>query len=336
MNKMRHSSHRLRIALLAGASVLALVAAAPNAGAADMSAPMAKKAPPPAAIVKERWSWWIEGGAVDPSGDSFNFGPRLSSIKPKWGWEGAAGFDWMPGWGPWHVSGQFRYGSAQKTQGFNSFGAGFEHIVLPVGTTFVGTITNNEKIRDEHWVVDFAIGRDFGLGNANAQWKLGLRVVDLRARLTAGGITNTTGASVRNITFNTQQNATFVGAGPRLGVEGSTPLAAGWSFDWLAGAAVLIGERHTSQTNLAAFPASLGGAVLLTGQATENTAAVFNVDAQAGLSYWLNPNLKITASYRVDAYFNALKTIKAGTANNSFVDVDQIFNGPMLRLTSTW
>jgi hypothetical protein len=85
------------------------------------------------------------------------------------------------------VSGQFRYGSAQKTQGFNTL-ANFETIVIPNGTTFVGTLTNNEKIRDEHWVVDFAIGRDFGLGNANAQWKLGLRVVDLRARLTASGI----------------------------------------------------------------------------------------------------------------------------------------------------
>jgi hypothetical protein len=71
----------------------------------------------------------LEGGAIDPSGDSFNFGPRLSSIKPKWGWEGATGFDWMPGWGPWHVSGQVRYGSAQKTQAFNNLHT-FEHIIL--------------------------------------------------------------------------------------------------------------------------------------------------------------------------------------------------------------
>jgi hypothetical protein len=293
---------------------------------------LAKKAPPvPAQVVKESWSWWIEGGAFDPSGDSFNFGPALSNIKPKWGWEGAVGFDWMPGWGPWHVSGQVRYGSAQKTQGFNNLRQ-FEHIILPVGTTFVGTLANNEKIRDEHWVVDFAVGRDFGLGNANAQWKLGLRVVDLRGRLTASGVANTTGAVVNNNSFTVQQDATFVGAGPRFGVEGSTPLSAGWSFDWLAGAAVLVGERHTSQTTLSTV-AALGGATLLTGQATEQTTAVFNVDAQAGLSYWFSPNLKITASYRVDAYFNALKTVKSGAANNSFVDVDQIYNGPMARVT---
>lgn len=210
----------------------------------------------------------------------------------------------------------------------------FSTIVIPGGTTFVGTLTNNEKIRDEHWVVDFAIGRDFGLGNANAQWKLGLRVVDLRARLTASGVSNTTGGTPAVVfnPFTIQQDATFVGVGPRFGVEGSTPLAQGWSFDWLAGAAVLLGERHTSQTALTA----IGGAPVLIGQATEQTTAVFNVDGQAGLSYWLNPNLKITASYRVDAYFNALKTIKPGFANNTFVNVDQIYKGPMLRLTSTW
>jgi hypothetical protein len=150
----------------------------------------------------------------------------------------------------------------------------------------------------------------------------------------ASGVSNTTGGTPAVVfnPFTIQQDATFVGAGPRFGVEGSTPLAQGWSFDWLAGAAVLLGERHTSQTALTA----IGGAPVLIGQATEQTTAVFNVDGQAGLSYWLNPNLKITASYRVDAYFNALKTIKPGFANNTFVNVDQIYKGPMLRLTSTW
>ena len=60
------------------------------------------------------------------------------------------------------------------------------------------------------------------------------------------------------------------------------------------------------------------------------------MDGQAGLSYWFSPTFKITASYRVDAYFSALKTIKAGTANGSFTNVDQIYNGPMLRQTSSF
>jgi hypothetical protein len=95
--------------------------------------------------------------------------------------------------------------------------------------------------------------------------------------------------------------------------------------------AVLVGERHTSQTTI---PTPIGGGVfgpIISGAAIEDTAAIFNVDGQAGLSYWFS----ITASYRVDAYFSALKTLKPGTSS-IFKDVDQIYNGPMLRLTSTW
>jgi hypothetical protein len=152
-------------------------------------------------------------------------------------------------------------------------------------------------------------------------------------RVTASGPFESTPALLTN--FSAQQDATFVGAGPRLGVEGSTPLGGGWSVDWLGGAAVLFGERQTSQLQSAGV-AALGGAVITTGQATSNTAAVFNVDGQAGLSYWFSPNFKITASYRVDAYLNALKTVTPGTANNSFSNVNQIYNGPMLRLTSSF
>ena len=145
MKKMRHNSHRLRITLLAGASVVALAAAAPNADAADMAKPAIKKAPPPAAIVKERWTWWIEGGAFNSAGDDVNFAGPLR-LKPKWGGEGAAGFDWKPAtFQAWHLSGQFRYGAATKNPRFPVTAAG-----TVGGTTFAGTPTNNEKIRDDH------------------------------------------------------------------------------------------------------------------------------------------------------------------------------------------
>src|ERR1700732_2031484 len=91
MKKMRHSSHRLRIALLAGASVVALAAASPNASAADMAAPMAKKAPPaPAQVVKDTWTWWLEGGAFSTGGKVLG----VPAFDPGWGGEGAVGFDW--------------------------------------------------------------------------------------------------------------------------------------------------------------------------------------------------------------------------------------------------
>jgi hypothetical protein len=100
----------------------------------------------------------------------------------------------------------------------------------------------------------------------------------------------------------------------------------------LAGAAALVGERNAPQVQFS----WVGPPPHTTTQAFSDTPAVFIVDGQAGLSYWFSPNLKITASNRVDAYFNVLKTTKTGTANSSFTSVDQIYNGPMLRLTSSF
>jgi hypothetical protein len=59
---MQHSRHGLRIALHAGASVVALAVAAPSAGAADLNKPLPMKAPPALPVAKDTWTWWIEGG----------------------------------------------------------------------------------------------------------------------------------------------------------------------------------------------------------------------------------------------------------------------------------
>src|SRR5579864_3080280 len=116
MKKMRHNSHGLRIALLAGASVVALAAAAPSAVAADLSKPTLTKAPPPAPAPRDTWTWWIEGGAFHSDGGSFG---QFPAFKPSWGGEGAVGFDWQP-FAPMHVVGQFRYGAATKSDPLHS------------------------------------------------------------------------------------------------------------------------------------------------------------------------------------------------------------------------
>jgi hypothetical protein len=251
MNKMRQNSRALRLTLLAGASVLALVAASPNASAADMAAPMAKKAPPPpAAVVKDRWSWWIEGGAFGSGGGDVNFAGPVG-LKPNWGGEGAIGFDWQAAaFAPWHFSGQFRYGAATKGRPLALAVSG-----TAGGTPFAVTVVGNESLREDHWLVDFAVGRDLGVGNANAQWKFGVRVADLRAKLTAAGvISGTVGGSATTTPFTIVEKSNFLGAGPRLGIEGSTPLGGAWSFDWLAGAAALFGHRELKVTTFTPTP----------------------------------------------------------------------------------
>jgi hypothetical protein len=257
------------------------------------------------------------------AGDDINFAGPLG-LKPHWGGEGAVGFDWQPmTFQSWHLSGQFRYGSATKGKLFGVTAAG-----TVGGTAFSGTATGNENLREDHWLVDFAVGRDFGLGNSNAQWKFGLRIADLRAKLTANGnFAGTFGGSPTATPFTLVEKSSFLGAGPRLGVEGSTPLGGAWSFDWLAGAAVLVGGRELKVT------ASTPNPPLSTTTNFSDNAAILNLDAQAGLSYWVNPNLKVTASYRFDGYFKALRTFNSA---GNVVNADRFYNGPMVRLTSTW
>ena len=83
------------------------------------------------------------------------------------------------------------------------------------------------------------------------------------------------------------------------------PLGGAWSIDWLAGAAVLVGGRELKVT------ASTPNPPLSNTTNFSDNAAILNVDAQAGLSYWVNPNLKVTASYRFDGYFRALRTFNS-------------------------
>jgi hypothetical protein len=214
---------------------------------------------------------------------------------------------------------------------------------LPVFNRFCGSIlgwqiaetlhllamrVERQNLREDHWLVDFGIGRDFGLGNSHAMWTLGIRVADLRSKLNV----NSTAVSVKgaaivgSTTIAAQERTTFVGAGPRFGLQGDVPLGRQFGFDWQAGAAVLFGER----TLTIAVPNSpFAGA-------QTSAPAIFNVDAQAGLSYWFNPNLKFTVGYRYDEYFKALKTITVTNPTTQSVavnSIDRAYSGPMARLT---
>jgi opacity protein-like surface antigen len=329
---MQPTSHGLRITLLAGVSVVALAAASLNANAADMaSSPVLRKAPPPPPAPPSTWSWWVEGGVFNTGGG----GVGVPTFKPNWGGEGAIGFDWQAQ--PlWHVLGQFRYGSASKNKPLNFTNAS-------AGGTTV-TVNGSQNLREDHWLVDFGVGRDFGLGNGT-MWTLGVRVADLRSKLTSNAnFTAKTftpsigGHSVASITkgsFAAQEKASFVGAGPRFGVQGDIPLGGQWSIDWLAGAAVLFGERSFQITG----NATVGGVPFPFSSSNSDSATIFNADAEAGLSYSINSNLKITASYRFDDYFNALRTLKSATLVGSTLvattsNSDRSYSGPMLRLTS--
>jgi len=334
----------VRRTLSVSVSTIALAAASSAALAADLPV----KAPPVTPPPRDLWTWWFEGGAFRTEQDAlFGLSAPLTGISPKWGWEAAVGFDYrMAAFSPYHLSGQFRYGAAKRSSGlFTRTESFFGH--TSNGTPgsrstspIVGTGTGSGQVKEHHWLVDFAVGRDFALGTGMTQVKFGVRVAELYSKLTANefflgsfgpGSTTVSG----NISFSNRSK--FLGVGPRLGIDGSVPIGGSWSLDYLGGVAVLIGQRKLDATTSTAQLLYNGGPTTIildsssaSSLSSSNTAAIFNLDAQLGISYWVTRTFKMTASYRFDGYFNALTTINQ---NGSTSNEDRFYHGPMLRAT---
>jgi hypothetical protein len=324
---MSHRGVQIRNLLYAGVSSLALTIASPEVRAADLSAfPPAMIVQAPPAFSKDSLSVWAEGGAFWTGGGPISFEPF--PFRPHFGPEVAAGFDYQWATSPWHVSAQFRYGAANagsKTRTFSSpaFPSGF----------YRTNVAASE--REHHWLADFAIGRDFGIGLGQAQVKAGIRIAEIKSTLDANAVGGTYapgGAAISRFAAAGHGTSKFFGVGPRVGIDGSVPLGGPWTFDYLAGVAVLFGHRTLDASgsgNLGVFGINGGGAF-----SSSDNAAVFNADFQAGLSYWFTPNFKLTASYRFDGYWDALKNVSGvtGTVPN-VVNINRFFDGPMVRLT---
>ena len=318
-----------RTLLFVSVSVIALLAASPEVRGADLPrAPMFAKAP--VAVPTDRLAVWVEGSAFSTGGSDVWFGDPTDVGRVKWGREGAVGFDYRFAVTQWHVSAQFRYGSAAaNAEAFSRRGT---FLVSGSSTTkkFPALGTGSFSSRETHWLADFAAGRDIGLGVGQTQLKFGVRIADLQAKTTGEGsadvpLTLRFHGPVAVRTFSLDPNSRFTGAGPRAGLEGMVPLGGAWSFDWLGGAALLFGSRSLD-VGVAGSAANFG----IVGVDVSDNATLFNVDAQAGLSYWFAPNAKLTGSYRFDGYWGELKTINSAGA---VANADRLFYGPTLRFT---
>jgi hypothetical protein len=105
------------------------------------------------------------------------------------------------------------------------------------------------------------------------------------------------------------------------------PIGGGFAIDYLGGVAVLFGARSFNVSTSA-----LGPAFGFANMGVSDTTRVFNLEGQAGLWYWFSPNMKLSASYRFDGYWGALKTLSSA---GNVVNTDRSYSGPMLRLTWT-
>jgi hypothetical protein len=197
------------------------------------------------------------------------------------------------------VSGQVRYGRTRSRSA---------HFASVTGSGSVATFSATN--RERHWLVDFAVGRDLGIGLGQTQVKAGVRIAELNSR------TNIAVAYSGFGSYAVEFRSKFLGVGPRVGLEGTVPLGGAWSFDWLAGVAVLFGDRKLDVAGI---------------EISSSSSGILNIDAQAGISYLFDPSAKVTLSYRFDGYWDALRTIDI--VGGGFVNGDRFNHGPMLRFT---
>ncbi len=311
-----------------------------------------------------RFNVWAEGGAVWSGGDPMFGGsstgvlsglPMAFSLTPKVGWAVDTGFDYRFADSLWHVGADVQYGQSRVS---NSAGSSFGLSTMggaSIALSEAATGTDNET----HWLADFTVGRDLGVGRDAMEIKGGIRFAQLTADTgvastlteTLHGLTSvkTTGGGTPSTvslteTSNNTLKSSFFGAGPVIGAQGAAPIWGPVEFDYRADGAVLIGEQRLVQTTTSAFSFSpsnivLSGAGLLLPSSTgptvlsNKTVAIFNGDIEAGLAYWVNPHLKLTASYRLDAFFGALRTIDA---SGNLVNASRYFQGPRVGLNATF
>lgn len=334
-----------KASLLAGVSALAITVANPAAGvAADLPArpAMVTKVP---MLAPALWNWWIEGGASHMSGadayvDPFA-SPGFAPMPHKWGWEAAAGFDYRFD-SVWHVNGQFRYGQNRAASKSHNPIAVF-NVPTPSTSTFVATNVTGSgsgERKEAHWLADFMVGRDMNIGLGNTQAKLGIRVASITGKTTGSASWNVpvttitpTITAVQNLSY--VHESKFLGVGPRAALEGSVPLGGAWSFDYNVGVAALFGDRKFTQTSTysgANVNPCISGCPAAGTTNNNSGGTVFNLDAQPGISYAISRNAKLTASYRFDGYWNAMRV--ADVAGN-FSNANRFYQGAFLRLGFT-
>lgn len=305
-------NQNMRTLLLAGVSVIALSVASPEVRASDMPTRPAIVTKAPPAVVLPTWTFYLEGAGFWTGGDS-PFG--ASQLRPKFGWEAAAGIDYRFAASPWHISVDFRYGRARDRRLSGAFSATYAGT-----TTYAGAATVRHK--ESHWVADFAIGRDVGIGSGQHQAKLGIRIAELKGKTNAAG----TFTTPTTYSFAASFRSKFLGVGPRLGLQGSFPLQGPWSLDYAGGVAILYGNREfdVSVTLVGAGTASAS---------FDSKAWIPNADVWAGLSYAFTPNFKLTAGYRFDGYWDAMRMLNSSLA---VVNNDRFFHGPFIRATARY
>lgn len=269
------------------------------------------------AVAADDNNWWFEAeGAYEFwDGDRNVIGDGTGRISPDDGFSVSGEVGYRQPDGPYNFRAALKYGeSGRSTASSNSVSSG--------GTVFLGANVDNE----EHFVrADAMVGRQIPLGFSSetmAELVGGIRFLSYKAK-NDGRINDTLVPAVGP----DHVDRTFVGAGPRLGIETQTRIAERTYLDFDLTGALLIGERKFKK-DLHAYLATSGAFLAQDRTTRTKTKLIPNIEAFAGVTWQLpDSHVRLTGGYAVDAYFGLLD---AGCS--CFFDKgDRIFHGPRLK-----
>ncbi|MFZ1883140.1 MAG: Lpg1974 family pore-forming outer membrane protein [Rhodoplanes sp.] len=353
-----------RFALGVSASIAVLAMAAP-AYAADLAVAAAP------IVDRGEFRAYISGGAFWTGGDPVPYNGGLGAYiaalsglfggtpfaagtipeaNPALGWDGAVGADYRFAGSPWHVNMQARFGQTDNVEdaGFAStFGLAIPDVGGGTSVNITAVAPTVPELKERHWQVDFGAGYDFLRGT---QVNFGFRVAELKSDITASSnllLAGNVGGQGFNASVPLIQTdrRDFLGAGPRIGIEGSIPLFGALSFDYAGDAALLFGNTKysTGQAIGLAINVPTIFAVGLYGVPLNNVSwsaptTVYNFDVEGGFAYWFTPYLKLGVSYRLDAFVNALRVAPDDGATDPTIgpgrSMDRFYHGPKATLTA--
>ena len=319
----RHASvrARLRWQLLASVSAMALIVSIGLHKKAKAEEPS-----PPLVADPGRWQIAFEGQLAIFGGAETVWDPgcgcdsSISTVGPDYGADLGISITREMASSGWLASFAMRYGRSNAAE--DSFRYGYPSLYTG------GRATHQEQ----HGIIDFAVGRDVGLGlfgrsGGTSTVTAGVRIAhfsaDTDAALTAGGYYPSP-PGYYAVSLPGQIKRSFTGIGPRIAWNGSAPIERNpaFSFDWGVAGALLFG-RQKAQVSM-----TYAGYVLPL-YARKESVLVPNVEGFAAVS-WQPESIpgKLTVGYRIDAYF--------GVIDGGFDEadsVDRIIHGPFARFT---
>jgi outer membrane receptor protein involved in Fe transport len=271
---------------------------------------------------------------------------------------------------PWRLSGGYRFGKTNGTDKLmasepggkvcngpqyfcDKYGAVYGDDIYFIPNNFMSATTTN---REEHSLIDFAVGRDFGLGSSESAFgsrlKAGVRYAEFesRTRLKLAGVPSWElpdewifkyPSQHDRYEADLQADREFKGWGPTLSWEASRALLGGQEsgrlgLDWSLEAGVLFGKqktRFTGEESAAYFTGPKYGSqvgdpvVTPAPESRSKTVTVPSFGAALGLSYEIQ-RIKVGAGYRWERYLDVLD---AGYAERQ--DADRTIDGPYFKLS---